>query len=158
MGIGLCPACGSNEVVTEKIQRTYTPPFGKTELIESSINTCLVCKESGYFNIEGSVPVQRAIEKVDRESIAVILDSLAKMEISMAYMERVLGLPQRTLARWKAGECSSGGIALMRIIRTYPWILDVASNKFSHRVAQQAIIRVASDTLREHAKDHGIDY
>ena len=60
-----------------------------------------------------------------------MLSHLSKIGYSMAAIERALELPQRTISRWKANkELSSIGIALLRIIRTYPWILEVAEKKF----------------------------
>lgn len=44
--------------------------------------------------------------------------------MGLSYIERVLGLSMRTLSRVKAnGDTSTMGLALLRIIRTYPWIL-----------------------------------
>ncbi|MFA5698302.1 MAG: hypothetical protein WC954_01035 [Sphaerochaeta sp.] len=73
-----------------------------------------------------------------------ILNDLNEMGYSNALMERILGLPARTLARWKNEQSinpSAAAIALMRIIRTYPWILVVADAKFDEEVALNTLIR-----------------
>lgn len=67
----------------------------------------------------------------------------------MAYIERALRLPQRTLARWKTGECSAPAIALLRLVRTYPWLLAVADDSFNVLSARQTLIVEAGKALGE---------
>ena len=67
----------------------------------------------------------------------------------MAGMERVLGLPQRTMMRWKAGTFSDSAAALLRILATYPWMIDVADARFDPVYAQE---RVAIEGVRAVAR------
>jgi hypothetical protein len=69
-----------------------------------------------------------------------IIDMLQEKEdYSMAFVERALELPQRTMMRWKKGQLSDAAIALLRIIGTYPWIMDVADAKYDSIYAQKRL-------------------
>lgn len=49
-----------------------------------------------------------------------------------AHFERVLGLKFGTVRGWrKTGRVSAVDAALLRIVATYPWMLDVAEENFS---------------------------
>jgi hypothetical protein len=87
------------------------------------------------------------MESADRESIPPLLDALAAAGVSMAYVERVLGLPPRTLARWKAGECSAAGLALLRLVRAFPWVLQAAAARFSPAECQRLLLKAAGAAL-----------
>lgn len=95
---------------------------------------------SGDFAQQNDARVAEALERAVRDSARAIIDQLAERGISMAYFERALQLPQRTLARWKEGGSAAAGIALLRLVRTYPWLLRVADHGFSEASAQGTLI------------------
>jgi transcriptional regulator with XRE-family HTH domain len=72
---------------------------------------------------------------------------LSSLGLTMAYVERVLGLPRRTIMRWQAGEYSAAAIALLRIVCAYPWLLQVAENHFDERMSRKIIIEQAANVL-----------
>lgn len=77
-----------------------------------------------------------------------IQNYLNEQGYSNASMERSLGLPARTLERWKNDRTivpSAAALALMRIVRTYPWILKVADAPFDEEEAC-AILRRRTTT------------
>ncbi|MDA3822348.1 MAG: hypothetical protein PF450_07045, partial [Bacteroidales bacterium] len=87
-----------------------------------------------------------------------ILTSLNRDGYSNASMERALGLPSRTLARWKKENSispSSSGIALMRIIRSFPWILDIAENNFDQKKAMSIFLTNAMNEIVNIAYEGG---
>ena len=87
---------------------------------------------------------EKAIENSQKNSIENMLENLSKKGYSLSAIERALELPQRTISRWKTtGDLSSVGIALLRIINTYPWILNVAQNKFEPICARNVFIQSA---------------
>lgn len=148
-----CPACGSDQLVSEKLARRYSPPFGDPLDYDVPMIACRTCDEG--FEAEGaSDVVKRAEEAANRSSVKAMVEQLEKRRITMAYMERVLGLAPRTIARWKTGEISAAGLALLRIVRTFPWILRVASARFDQVTARRLLsaevfsIRNSSGTLR----------
>jgi hypothetical protein len=72
-------------------------------------------------------------------------------------MERALGLPARTLARWKNEQTTSpsaAGVALMRIIRTFPWILEVADVQFDKTKARKVLLQAAMDEIVKIGDEH----
>jgi hypothetical protein len=142
-----CPVCGSKEIETSSRVRQYTPPFGKDVSFAVTVNTCLGCGEDGDFARINEESVKKAVQAADQQSLQVMLDWLSEADISMAYMERALGLPARTVARWKAGVCSASGIALMRVVRAYPWILEVAAAHFTEPAANRAVLAAAGSVI-----------
>lgn len=126
-----CPACGAIDFKLIKEEKSIQAPYGP-ELTETEITyTCNICdSEFDYNDIIGKKK-ESSLEISKKKSINEMLSHLSKIGYSMAAIERALELPQRTISRWKANkELSSIGIALLRIIRTYPWILEVAEKKF----------------------------
>jgi hypothetical protein len=73
------------------------------------------------------------------------MEKLTSDGYSLAYMERALGLPRRTMTRWRAegSKISAPALALLKTIRTYPWILEVSENQFDHDIALEVFLRNA---------------
>lgn len=61
----------------------------------------------------------------------ILIKALNDRGFTDAYIERVLELPSRTLARVKIKGCSSALLVLLKIIHIYPWILGSAEKEFS---------------------------
>jgi len=140
-----CHACGSEQMDTEMMSLEYTPPFGDAIEYQVPAVTCRACGES--FEAEGAAEaVRAAMADADRSSAKRIVEYLEKQRLSMAYIERVLGLAPRTIFRWKSGEMSAAGLALLRIVRTYPWILRVAGARFDQAVAKKILSAEAFNT------------
>jgi hypothetical protein len=83
-----------------------------------------------------------------------MLEALATEGIKMSYLERALELPARTTTRWKSGEVSAATLALLRITRTYPWILEVADSHFDERVVKCRLVEEAAHVLDDWFKPH----
>ena len=60
----------------------------------------------------------------DRNEIRVILAELKSQNITGARVERILGLPKRTIPRWKRGQGTASGLALLRMVNKFPWMID----------------------------------
>ena len=63
----------------------------------------------------------------------------------------------RTIARWKNERSmspSASAIALMRIIRTYPWVLAVADMQFDHEAARKILLQHAAKELVKISSEH----
>jgi len=138
----ICPVCGSDKV--EKITTTHTisEPFGGTKNISISEVKCNACGSTGDFFNENDSIIESSIKELKQNSINNILNDFSENKISMSAIERALDIPQRTLAKWRSGSSSptATGVALMRFIRLFPWLLDVAENKYDYDYAQKICI------------------
>lgn len=83
---------------------------------------------------------------------------MSKVGITMAMFERVFELPTRTLTRWKGGDFSASALALLRIVATYPWIIEVAEHKFERNYASFVVIKIAASELLEQRNNPTLHY
>lgn len=147
-----CPACGSEDITesvsTEFRQLTLGPEFE----VQSSNFQCNVCGEEGDFALKNDALVSSAMKEAQKVFVKHTLTEFDTV-IPLVRIERALELPFRTLNRWKSGDFSSASIALLRILKTYPWIIDVADHKFSKASASMNLLQAAakcfSSTLTE---------
>lgn len=151
-----CPACGSlNNVLLEK-KEMVKAPFGPIKQIIETRYKCADCESIFIDENVTEDPYANALEQSKKESVNYILDCLHKSGYSLAAMERALELPQRTMSQWKSGrELSAAGMALLRIINTYPWIIEVAEVNYDERFSTGIIIKQAQKTLDKMAESFG---
>lgn len=74
-----------------------------------------------------------------------IINDFVKAGYSMAYMERALGLPMRTMARWKKGSYAKADLALMKVLKAFPWMIKVADEQFKD--SQRAMMHAGIDAM-----------
>lgn len=143
-----CPACGSDNVSSSTRDIELDVPFASAVRVSETVDVCGTCGSEGDFLGQNEPKIEDAIRQATRASVKGMIDSLAEQGTSMAYFERALGLPQRTMARWKMGECSSPAVALLRVVSTYPWILPVAESGFDYASAQMQLLDAAFEVLQ----------
>jgi hypothetical protein len=115
----ICPSCGS-----------------------TNIDCCLDCKVEGDFSGTSDKEFADLIEKARKHSAAMMIETLSvKNRFNMSYMERALDLPTRTMMRWKSGDISAAALSLLRLITTYPWLIDVADSRFDETFAKKVLIK-----------------
>lgn len=154
----LCPACGSTDVeVTEHAQQ-HGVPFGPSVAATQVKNVCRSCGEAGDFEGVNDDRITLARTESTKESIPKMLAMLAGVGLSMAYIERALELPTRTVARWKAGDTSAAGVALLRLITMFPWLLTVAEHGFKRDYANATVVKEAARILHFAADASGTVY
>jgi len=136
-----CPACGSTNTKKRMSTCSVAVPYGPPATYSTAENHCLDCGEDGDFDAQGDNEIEKALDSSKKASIAPMLDFLSEQGVSNAYFERALGLPARTVARWKNGELSASSLALLRIVRTFPWVLEVADEGFTPRAAITSLVR-----------------
>lgn len=74
---------------------------------------------------------------------------------TLASMERALDLPNRTLSKWRTEGTSMAGVTLVRLLRTFPWLLNVAAHDYSQSVAFTEIEKAFMEILAQlHAQRH----
>lgn len=144
-----CPACGSTDITDEKKNILIKKPFGGQDNIEIHENICSVCGSRGDFFNQNELLIDETIKKLQQKGIENILNYFINNKISMSSIERALEIPQRTLTKWKnrTNVPSSAGIALMRFIKLFPWLLEVAENKYDYNEAQKIHINTAIQKL-----------
>ncbi len=145
----LCPVCGSDNITGTIDNKVLIEPFICEKTVETVNYKCALCGESGDFFDDNEEILYNAIELLKQESVKNIIDDFSLNKISMASIERALELPQRTLTKWKNGRTkpSATVITLLKFLRIFPWLLEVAENKFDYSTAQKIHIENAVNKL-----------
>lgn len=143
-----CPVCGSSNFEVIEENEIVAAPFGEEKTVPLLKIKCNICESLTDYSKIYEAEYSNALEESKKQSIEYILNNLNNKGYNLASIERALDLPQRTISRWKStGELSSTGLALLRIINTYPWILHVAQNKFETACARNIFIQNAMTDL-----------
>ncbi len=118
-------------------------------------NTCgFLADDSGYIDpliLEG-------LAVHTHQAMITILTELNSLGPSNASMELTLGLPARTLARWKNEPSlnpSAAALALMKIIRAFPWIRAVADQRYDQTSVQSMVLKQVFSSLMDSFSDVG---
>lgn len=127
----ICPFCDSDKVEKIEVTDTFIIPFSEDAVIHHNIYRCHNCEEEGDFNNSLERGLTAEIEKANKSSAPKIMDELTKVGITMTYLEKALRLPFRTTSRWRSKRISYAGLALLRLIRFSPSLLEVADDNFS---------------------------
>lgn len=136
-----CPVCGS-EKLNKNIRKISLPvKYGRDVQIDETVYTCQECQVEGDFASENDEIIERALNLAKSKSAGAMLDDLSTQGISMAYFERALNLPTRSLARWKKGEITAAGLALLKVVRTIPWVLEIADEDFDEIYVNKRIVQ-----------------
>lgn len=150
-----CLNCGSDKVkvLSEacKGQLTLGPEFEYQALVHE----CEECGEKGDFTGEGDSRYLESLKIAQKSLQKSLIEDLGNMGFTMAYIERALELPQRTLARWKNGDLSAANLALLRIIRTMPWIVDVADHSYNQQYITSRMLAFLAEKISETVQTHG---
>jgi len=131
-----CTFCGAPNPQRVSEIRNVEVPFADPTSVRVFYDVCDNCG----FDLEAEENndiINAAIKQAKKQSVLNIIKWFSDNGVTMSYMERVLDLPIRTMARWKNGDFSAPALALLRIIGVYPWILDVAEQQYS----QEAVIK-----------------
>ena len=147
----VCPSCGSKKLATVMDKKSFPIVYGMPAEWDEKVYHCLICGERGDFSDNNDELAEKAIDLAKKQSVNTMLDSLVESGIKMAYLERAFELPPRTSSRWKAGASSASSIALIRIIRTFPWIVDVADAHFEPRFAAKRLLQEAGQVVYDAA-------
>jgi DNA-binding transcriptional regulator YiaG len=123
--------------------------MGKEFTMDKKYVRCMECGSEGDFFDENEETTEKVLSKLKEEYVNEVLDFFNEKKISFAGIERAVGLPQRTLTKWKNGISTptAAGIALLKYLRTFPWLVDVAENKFDYDISQKIFMKVAFNTF-----------
>jgi len=145
----LCPVCGSDKL-ERVVQKDSIPgDFGKELVVDVPYVKCTECGSEGDFFGENDQVIEKALSTLNESYIEDALNFFNERNISFAGIERAVGLPQRTLTKWKNGISSptAAGIALLKFLRAFPWLIEVAEHKFDTNISQKILIQTALTKL-----------
>jgi len=154
----ICPVCGVGKL--ESVSRTIAlaDPSGIEKTIQVLEYTCPSCGAEGDLFGDNEHAIQKKYAEIRADAVASMLEEFSGKGTSYSAAERVLGLPQRTLSKWKNKSVapSAGATALMRYIHLFPWLLEVADNKFEKKTAMRIHIAAAMQDLCHMAKTNDV--
>lgn len=127
----ICPFCDSEKVEEIEIADSYPVPFCENATISRRIFRCSTCEAEGDFTHSNDKVLAQKIAEANFSSVPSLIEDLAKHGVTMTYFEKALRIPFRTTARWKRGKISHSALALLRLIRFSPALLEVADDNFS---------------------------
>jgi len=135
----MCPLCGNEEIKNHPTTQILSEPFGGVKEIEVSNYICDVCGFDGDLLKENDNILQETINELKSNAVKSILDEFSEHNYNFASMERALELPQRTLSKWKnqTSKPSAAGIALIKYLYLFPWLIEVAEKKYDYNEAQR---------------------
>jgi hypothetical protein len=143
-----CPACGSDQVARSEKESFSDLTLGSKFSFKEITYKCNSCSEEGDFLAETDKNYLAAQKEAQSNLVKKLVETMNNAGITMAMFERVFELPARTLTRWKNGDFSSSTLALLRIVITYPWIIEVAENKFEKTYSKCAVITAAAQEFK----------
>jgi len=134
-----CPVCGSSDISRSKKPLSITEAFSGNRTVDVVTYHCNSCGSDGDFFDENQGLIDEAIKHSQSLVVANVIDYFERNQTSLAGMERALGLPQRTLTKWKTGalQPSSSAVSLFKFLRIYPWLLSVAEHKYDYVIGQR---------------------
>jgi hypothetical protein len=144
-----CPVCGS-----VNLEKTFSNEVLKGDLGEDASYKkvscrCLDCGSEGDFFNENTDAINFALDTLKRKYVKSTLDYFTENKISFSSIERILGLPQRTLTKWKndVAQPTAAGVALLKFLRVYPWLLDVAEHSYDYDTSQEIFLKSAFNIM-----------
>lgn len=149
----ICPACASNTIKDQTRIEELFDVFAGTIEVSTTENICETCGTSGDFNVVNDDIINEALESLKIQAAQRILEDFTANNFSLAGMERSLDLPQRTLTKWKnGGKPSAAGLTLLKYLRRFPWLLEVADEKFEFHKSNQICAEQALKIIAKQIK------
>lgn len=128
-----CPACGVNgddNYVTTYKDRIIFHHYDKVFVPNLRLDQCTACKTEGDFTGENTAKIATALQKSDHLFIARASKALADKGYTPVDIERVLGIRPFGTIRDLGWEHPLA-LAILRMVYTFPWLLEVGSRGFS---------------------------
>jgi transposase-like protein len=139
-----CPVCGSANMKKIISREMLKGDFGKYAHYKKISYKCLECESEseGDSSKENEDAINFALASLKKEYINLTLNCFIDNNISFSSVERILNLPQKTLANWKNGvsQPTEEGIVLLKFLRVFPWLLNVAEHSFDYDTSQKLIL------------------
>lgn len=133
-----CPVCSSANVEARKEARSLPVPYGPPAEFTEVVYTCKDCSSSGDFAHENDQVVQDALAKSNSAAARHMLQTLHELSLTSSYIERALRIKQLTTTIWeRGGYVSAISLALLRLIYTFPWLLQVSDADFHPEITRK---------------------
>jgi transposase-like protein len=146
-----CPVCGSVNLEKKISTETLKGDLGKNTYYKRTSYRCLDCESESEEDSskENADAISFALDTLKKEYIKSTLDYFIENKISFSSVERILNLPQRTLTKWKndVSQPSAAGIALLKFLRVFPWLLNVAEHSYDYDTSQKIFLQSAFNIL-----------
>ncbi|MCK4979746.1 MAG: hypothetical protein KAS62_05080 [Candidatus Delongbacteria bacterium] len=140
----ICNYCGSHDFEERTNSFCEVEPYGEEIEVEERILKCKDCGEEINYTYNYTDEYENAVRKSEESSVRNILDFFNNKKIKLKQIEESLGLPIRTLSRWKSRlNYSKIGLTLLRIARSYPWIILVAARRFESKTVDEVFKQAA---------------
>ncbi|MGP1602419.1 hypothetical protein [Treponema sp.] len=150
-----CPVCGGVNLERSFVKKT----IGGNEI--SLVNyVCHDCGEEGDFFNENDKKISGAFVQKHLDESLEILSRLEQQKRNFAGIERALNIPQRTFSKWKNKKTkpSAPAIALLKFLDIFPWLVDIADNKFDKIAADNILLKYACNLIKKPGIDARIYY
>ncbi len=145
----ICTYCGNGSVDVKEYEMEISEIYSESRTVKLKELHCTSCGFSEE-HVDNDLILNKEFAILKRKSIINIIESLNSDGYSNAAMERVLALPARTIARWKNDQSispSAAAFTLMKIVRTFPWVLEVAGSKFDEESANKILNKHTAKSL-----------
>ncbi|CEM60473.1 hypothetical protein DWQ65_07430 [Treponema phagedenis] len=142
-----CPVCGGN--LLRSIEKKE---FDGVKI--SLVNyVCQDCESEGDFFNENDEQLKKAIQDKQQKEVQDVLLYFEREKKNFAGIERALNIPQRTFSKWKTGKTkpSATAVALLKLLRLFPFLIDIADNKYDEELANRYALEHAHNLL-QHSK------
>jgi hypothetical protein len=147
----ICDICGADTVAIMKRPTSLPIPFGEDARFNKLISHCTNCGEE--IDVSNDDDRIKAIAAAEKATLEAIIGYIVSQGYTLANIERALDLPQRTISRWKSGqEPSAAGLTLLRFIRIFPWLIQVAEKNYDVSYSKSILMHEAIyefDSLRQ---------
>jgi len=149
MSDNICPACCSANISQYEKSETITDFFGVERGIRLIEYSCADCGSTGDFFNENDDFIQAALNEIKKNEIVQMLEEFSANKVNFASAERALGLPQRTFAKWKSSDVTpnAAAVSLLKMVYRFPWLVEVADNKYNYLISQKIMIQNAVSSL-----------
>lgn len=131
-----CPICGKK--LTES-RMNYSVTVGSST--EEDLVTSVKCDNCGFCtsDFEENEPIKADVLKKAQSACAVAAIESLKEKYSLSEIELAMGLPLRTLSKYKnqTKNPSASAVALLQLLQTFPWLVVVAEEKFNQDSAYE---------------------
>lgn len=102
-------------------------------------NTEIDCKNCNFKGLVASGR-SKAHKIAEGRLQKKIIDDLEANGYKIVSMERALRLPFGTMKKWRAGKVEDVSLALLKLIKSMPWLINVADYNFSEEIAKKLLL------------------
>lgn len=127
-----CPSCGSDQVDLAYKPEKFEVPYGPSVEAALRVDECLTCDFKGDIDGVNDARITQAIADSTKASIPAMIAILEGNGYALVYCERALRIPFGSFKKWREdpGSMDPAAVVMLRMIATYPWLLQAADDNF----------------------------